>query len=222
MALFALLLGSILLLLLEAWLLHSFNHSFRIKHSTYFHCLVIIFVTAIVGGLFQIAQYAQPDTAFLWWGSGLMVTSLIAYAGYWFYFRTPFIRFIMVWALTLCVSTAGALLLLGVGQLYVVAPYVVQDDAMAPAYKTGDYVYVELVDHTPRVGDVVLVELPLSAQTATTQLFRVNGLGREAVGSTTVPSDSLYVANDQQPETSGHTIPRTAVLGKPIFNLGRL
>jgi signal peptidase I len=128
----------------------------------------------------------------------------------------------MVW-LTTCVvgGILGTTVIISIPS-FVVEPFIVTDNTMAPRYEVGDYLLVEKWSTHALKGDVVIAHVAGTADNPSEyQLQQIIGVPGDTIDSSVVPSGEYFISDTNDSLNPIFAIPQNAVIGKPIIDFGK-
>lgn len=209
---------AVLVFFAAAELQHIVNKLFGIIASTYLRVVSILFLalatSLVISGIgFLLDMPVFRLLAVL--GSYAVGTFL-----YRKYFQTGFWKSVLI----LFAGNITALVLLVILAVllrgFLFSPFLVDGNSMAPAYPSGEYIVIEKIDRTAAVGDVVIATVK-DAQGTYDVIARVAGISGDVVKGVSVHQGDLYLTKDNPTATSTYMVSKSAVIGKPVLDLGQ-
>ncbi len=209
---------AILVFLAVAELQHLINKLFHITASTFPRVVWIMALASVAPLVISGIGFLLNAVIFkLFAVLGSYIVGAVLYRKY---LQTNFWKSVLV----LFIGNIAAFLLLVIVVVllrgFLFAPFLVDGDSMAPAYPSGEYIVIEKVDKSVSVGNVVIATVQ-DAQGAYYVIARVAGVSGNVVNGITVPQGDIYLTKDNPTSTSTYMVSESAIVGKPVLDLGK-
>lgn len=205
-----------------ALIFRTVARAFNLPQLTYTRAVLILLLQAAIGFVIT------------WVGSALgfeMISVLMGFlissiAAYWLCKKFTGVspgKFALIWITNYVVGTViGIVIMTGI-RSFIALPFVVAGDAMAPAYVSDDYLFIERWDTNAVVGDVVIADVIDEDGARYYRIARVVGVTGDEVDGEVVPPGMYYLASDNPTSQVGPgLVSQNAIIGKPILNVGRV
>lgn len=181
MLLIILAVAMILIFLLYGQVLSWTSKIFRLEGVSYKKSLIVL----LASGAITAAAYAILVFIRLGFLAGL-VTTILEIVAYHFllnhFYKNGWLKSIGIWVLSGVFMAIASVLIVFVVRSFIIEPFMVSGNSMAPAYNSGDYLLVAKWPMQYQRGDVVIAEDP--QDTSTFLIKRIIGLPGETVAMT--------------------------------------